>query len=261
VQGSGPPLLLTSGIGASLELGQPFRDALPGRSTIAWDAPGAGASGVPWRRPSLRFVAECAVAVLDHLSLEQADVMGISWGGMVSQELARRYPSRVRRLILAATGTGWTSVPGDLRALPILLDTRRYSSPRFLEEVGASLYGGDVRRDPEILRRQASLRLLHPPTTAGYWWQLFATVGWTSVHWLNRLSQRTLVLAADDDPISHLANGRLIARLIPDAKLAVIEGGGHLFAITRPEETARLVDEFLAEADEVDGLSSKAVAS
>ncbi len=206
VQGTGPPLLLTSGIGASLELTQPLRDALVGRSTIAWDAPGAGASEVRRRRPSLRLVADYAVAVLDELSLEQVDVMGVSWGGLVSQELAR--------------------------------------------EVGPRLYGGDVRRDPEILRRQASLRLLHPPTTAGYWWQLMATAGWTSVHWLHRLPHRTLVLAADDDPISHLANGRLLARLIPDATLAVIEGGGHLFAITRPEETARLVDRFLADPEE-----------
>lgn len=246
VAGSGPPLFVTSGIGASLELTQPLRDALHGRSTIAWDAPGAGASDVPCRRPSLRRVADYAIAVLDHLGLEQVDVMGVSWGGLVSQELARRHPLRVRRLVLAATGTGWTSVPGDVRALPILLNTRRYTSPRFLEEVGGRLYGGDVRRDPEILRRQATLRLLHPPTTAGYWWQLMATVGWTSVHWLHRLPHRTLVLAADDDPISHLANGRLIAHLIPHATLAVIEGGGHLFAITRPAETARLVEQFLA---------------
>jgi poly(3-hydroxyoctanoate) depolymerase len=248
VEGAGPPLLLTSGIGASLELAQPLRDALVGRSTIAWDAPGAGASDVPRSRPSLRRVAEYAVALLDELGLEQADVMGISWGGLVSQELARRYPSRVRRLVVAATGTGWTSVPGDLRALPILLSTRRYTSPHYLEQVGAKLYGGDVRRDPEILRRQASLRLLHPPTTGGYLWQLMATAGWTSVHWLHRLPHRTLVLAADDDPISHVANGRLIAGLIPDATLTVIEGGGHLFAITRPDETARLVGRFL-EAD------------
>ena len=155
VEGAGPPLLLTSGIGASLELAQPLREALIGRSTIAWDAPGAGASDVPRRRPSLRLVADYAVAVLDELGLEQVDVMGISWGGLVSQELARRHPSRVRRLIVAATGTGWMSLPGDIRVLPILVNTRRYTSPRFLEEIGPKLYGGDVRRDPAILRRQA----------------------------------------------------------------------------------------------------------
>jgi poly(3-hydroxyoctanoate) depolymerase len=250
VQGAGPPLLLTSGIGASLELTQPLRDALVRRSTIAWDAPGAGASSVPRSRPSLRRVASCAVAVLDELGLDRVDVMGISWGGLVSQELARRYPARVRRLVLAATGTGCTSLPGDLRVLPILLHTRRYSSPRFLEDVGARLYGGDVRRHPEILRRQGAVRLLHPPATAGYRWQLMATAGWTSVPWLHRLPHRALVLAANDDPISHLANGRLLARLIPHATLAVIEGGGHLFAITRPEETARLVERFLADPEE-----------
>jgi poly(3-hydroxyoctanoate) depolymerase len=247
VAGTGPPLLLTSGIGAGLELTQPLRDALRGRATIAWDAPGAGASSVPCRRPSLRLVASYAIALLDALGLEQVDVLGVSWGGLVSQELARRHPSRVRRLVLVSTGTGWTSLPGNLRALPILLNTRRYSSPSYLEEVGARLYGGDVRHDPEILRSQATLRLLHPPSTAGYCWQLLATVGWTSVHWLHRLPQRTLVLAADDDPISHIANGRLLAHLIPRATLSVIEGGGHLFAITRPEETAWLVERFLAD--------------
>jgi poly(3-hydroxyoctanoate) depolymerase len=246
VEGSGPPLLVTSGIGASLELTQPFRNALPGRTTIAWDAPGAGDSEIPRCRPSLRRVADEAVALLDELGLEQVDAIGISWGGLVAQELARRRPERVRRLVLAATGTGWTSVPGDLRVLPILLNTRRYTSPRFLEEVGPKLYGGDVRTDPEILHRQAALRLLHPPTTAGYWWQLLATAGWTSVHWLHRLPQRTLVLAADDDPIAHIANARVLSCLIPDAELEVMEGGGHLFAITRPEETACLVERFLA---------------
>jgi poly(3-hydroxyalkanoate) depolymerase len=247
VSGAGPPLLVTSGIGASLELTQPLRDALHARSTIAWDAPGAGASTVPCRRPSLRLVADYAVALLDELGLEQVDALGVSWGGLVSQELARRHPSRVRRLVLVCTGTGWTSLPGNLRVLPILLNTRRYSSPRYLEEVGATLYGGDVRHDPEILRSQATLRLLYPPTSAGYWWQLLATAGWTSVHWLHRLPHRTLVLAADDDPISHVANGRLLAHLIPRATLSVIEGGGHLFAITRPEATARLVERFLAD--------------
>jgi poly(3-hydroxyoctanoate) depolymerase len=249
VAGAGPALFVTSGIGASLELTEPFRIALAGRSTIAWDAPGAGESDVPCRRPSLRRVAGYAIDVLDELGLERVDVMGISWGGLVAQELAHRHPSRVRRLVLAATGTGWTSVPGDPRVLPILLNTRRYTSPRFLEAVGPRLYGGDVRRDPELLRRQGALRLLHPPTTAGYWWQLLATAGWTSVPWLRRLPHRTLVLAGEDDPISHLANGRLLARLIPDSTFAAIEGGGHLFAITRPHETARLVERFLSEED------------
>jgi poly(3-hydroxyalkanoate) depolymerase len=249
VAGSGPPLLLTSGIGASLELTQPLRDALRRRATIAWDAPGAGASTVPCRPPSLRLVANYAVALLDELGLEQVDVLGVSWGGLVSQELARRHPSRVRRLVLVSTGTGWTSLPGSLSALPILLNTRRYSSPSYLEEVGATLYGGDVRHDPEILRSQATLRLLHPPTTSGYWWQLLATVGWTSLPWLHCLRQRTLVLAGDDDPISHVANGHVLARLIHGATFAAVEGGGHLFAITRPEEIARLVERFLAEED------------
>jgi len=64
---------------------------------------------------------------------------------------------------------------------------------------------------------------------------------------LRRLPQPTLVLAGDDDPIVPLANGRILNRLIPDSRLHVMPGGGHLFLLERPAETAALVTDFLTE--------------
>ena len=66
--------------------------------------------------------------------------------------------------------------------------------------------------------------------------------------WLRRLRQPTLVLAGDDDPIVPLINGRILARLIPDATLHVVPGGGHLFVLEDPRAIARDVAEFLATA-------------
>jgi pimeloyl-ACP methyl ester carboxylesterase len=80
---------------------------------------------------------------------------------------------------------------------------------------------------------------------AGYLSQLFAIAGWTSLPWLSRLRQPTLVVAGDDDPIVPLVNGRMLARLIPDARLHVVPGGGHLFLLERPREMAALITEFL----------------
>ena len=81
----------------------------------------------------------------------------------------------------------------------------------------------------------------------GYLAQLYAIAGWTSLPWLSRLRQPTLVIAGDDDPIVPLVNGRLLNRLIPDARLHVVDGGGHLFLLERPAEIADLVTRFLSE--------------
>ena len=81
----------------------------------------------------------------------------------------------------------------------------------------------------------------------GYLAQLYAIAGWTSLPWLSRLRQPTLVIAGDDDPIVPLVNGRLLNRLIPDARLHVVDGGGHLFLLERPAEMADLVTRFLSE--------------
>jgi poly(3-hydroxyoctanoate) depolymerase len=245
IEGSGPPLLLFNGIGAPFELLEPLRNRFSRRTIIAWDAPGAGGSSVPLRRPSMRYVADTAAALLDHIEMEVVDALGVSWGGLAAQELALSHPARVRRLVLAATGTGWTSVPGDLRALRSMLNIRRYTSPGYLVRVGPRLYGGDIARDPGLLQQQAFERLRHAPSLVGYWWQASCAAWWSSWRRLPRIGQPTLVMAADDDPIADLRNGRVIAKRIPNAILDVVEGGGHLFLLTRADACASRIDDFL----------------
>lgn len=247
VEGSGPPAILCSGIGAPFELLLPLASRLRGRTIVLWDAPGAGASGVPLRPPSMRYVADTAAALLDLLGLYDVDVIGVSWGGLASQELALTHPRRVRRLVLAATGTGWTSIPGDLRAMRAMLNVRRYTSPRYLLRVGPRLYGGDVARDPRILQTQTMDRLRHAPSNMGYWWQVAAAAWWTSLHRLAGIRQETLVMAGDDDPIAHVKNARIIAARIPNAELDIVPGGGHLFFLTRADDCAERIDRFLSD--------------
>ncbi len=86
----------------------------------------------------------------------------------------------------------------------------------------------------------------------GYTYQLMAIQGWTSVHWLRWLRHPTLVLAGDDDPIIPVANGRILASRIPNGRLDVVEGGGHLFLFVRGEEMANRVRNFLDTEDPED---------
>lgn len=242
-----PPLLLCNGLGASLELWSPLVDALgPGVATIAFDAPGVGGSEVPAYPPSLRTIAATTAAMLDGLGVDEVDVLGISWGGHLAQELARRHPARVRRLVLAATNGGWMSVPGDPRALAILTTPVRTWSKGHLARVAGTLYGGEFRGDRGLVERHAWLRHTHPSSTRGYTWQLLAGRGWASLPWLHRLRQPTLVLAGDDDPLVPLVNARMLASRIPGARLHVIRGGGHLALLTGAAELGPVVDAFLA---------------
>ena len=71
-----------------------------------------------------------------------------------------------------------------------------------------------------------------------------------AIPWLRRLRQPTLVLAGDDDPIIPALNGRILAHFIPDARLHVVPGGGHLFLLERPAEMARHVADFLHRPDD-----------
>ena len=109
-----PPLLLCNGIGARLELFQPFVDALdPQRAIIRFDMPGLGGSPAPVLPYHLGTAAPLLSGVLDQLGYQQADVLGISWGGGLAQQLALRCPARVRRLVLVATTPGALMVPGS----------------------------------------------------------------------------------------------------------------------------------------------------
>jgi len=110
------PLLLCNGIGAPIEMWSPFRDPL-GRPTIAFDAPGVGESSVPLCPPTIAGVARLVLGVLDHLGVPTVDVLGVSWGGALAQEVAYRGGERVRRLVLCATMAGGAPVPGDPRVL------------------------------------------------------------------------------------------------------------------------------------------------
>jgi poly(3-hydroxyalkanoate) depolymerase len=247
IAGQGRPLLLFNGLGAALEIFEPFRQQLRAVETIAVDMPGCGGSATTPLPLRFAGLGKLAAGLLDVLGYDRVDVLGISWGGGLAQEFARRYPQRVRRLVLTATSTGLLSVPGDLAALWVLATPRRYYSRRYFETVAPLLYGGAVRRDPRLVREQGHLRFLHPPSLRGYLWQLAAGLGWTSMRWLPRVRCPTLVLVADDDPIIPLVNGRILACRLPDARLRVIAGGGHLFLITHAAEVAPLIEGFLQE--------------
>jgi len=240
---AGPALLLFNGIGANMELAGPLIARLEGVETVIFDVPGAGQSPPPKWPYRLFMLARLARKLLDLLGYDTVDVAGVSWGGGLAQQFAIQYPRRVRRLVLAATTMGGaTMVPGRPRVLLKMVNPRRYVEKGYMQRVAPELYGGELRGNPSAIKLFTDHARGGHPT--GYRYQLLAMLGWSSLPWLWRMRQPTLLLAGDDDPLVPLINARLHALLLCNARLQVLQDG-HLFMLTRADETARYMLDFL----------------
>ncbi|MFC0398722.1 poly(3-hydroxyalkanoate) depolymerase [Paraburkholderia rhizosphaerae] len=238
-----PPLVIFNGIGANLELVEPFVQALEDVSVIVFDIPGVGGSPaplMPYRFSTLSVLADKLLSRLGHDG--PVDVLGVSWGGALAQQFAFMHPARCRRLVLVSTSSGIVMLPGRLSVLSKLVGPRRYTDSAYLQRVGAEIYGGRYRHDPALLEEHS--RHIQAPGGRGYLYQLLAVAGWTSLPWLRALRQATLVLHGNDDPIVPLSNAKILAACIRDATLHVVDDG-HLLLITRAREVAPVVREFL----------------
>src|SRR6266446_6579333 len=237
-----PPLLLFNGIGANIELVEPFLDALEGPEAIIFDVPGVGGSPAP-RLPYRPWtLARLSARLLDQLGHDQVDVLGVSWGGALAQQCAFQQAKRCRRLVLAATSPGHLMVPGKLTVLLKMATPRRYKDPDYMKRIAGDIYGGALRSSSELVGKH--LRHVRWSSDYGYYLQLIAGFGWTSLPWLRLLAQPTLVMAGTDDPLVPVVNGRILAGLIPDARLVTIDDG-HLFLVTSPGVSAAVISEFL----------------
>ncbi|ROZ75083.1 poly(3-hydroxyalkanoate) depolymerase [Ramlibacter sp. WS9] len=244
--GKEPALLIFNGIGANLELLEPLSDALDGVATITFDVPGSGQSEPGLKPYRLRGLARLAARVLDETGhTGRVDVLGVSWGGALAQQFALTCRARCRKLVLVSTTPGMFMVPGSPRAMARLFNPRRYKDPSHLERVAPHIYGGEVRRDPALIRAFGARSM--SPHWLGYLYQQIAFWGWSSLPWLRLLPQPTLILAGNDDPLVPLVNARILARLIPRAQLEVVDDG-HLFLLSNPGRVAPSILRFLAAA-------------
>jgi poly(3-hydroxyalkanoate) depolymerase len=239
-----PPLLLFNGIGANLELAKPFLRALTRTEAIVFDVPGIGGSPPPAApyRPST--LARLASQLLRQMGYRRADIGGVSWGGGIAQQFAHQHYDMCRKIVLAATSPGALMIPGDPRVLWKMATPRRYIDKDFMRRVAPEIYGGAFRNNPDALAAHAEA--MTGTTEKGYLYQLIAMAGWTSLPWLWTLKQPALILAGRDDPIVPPVNARLMARLMPNARLKLLDDG-HLFLITSPVESAEIIEAFLAE--------------
>jgi 3-oxoadipate enol-lactonase len=238
-KGSGPSLLLIHGLGYARWGWEPVLDALA-RSfeVLVFDNRGIGESDAPAGPYTVAAMAADAAQVLDEAGVERAHVAGSSLGGMVAQELALSRPECVDRLVLASTHPGVTKAhPMPQRTVELM--TSGASLRQFVENA----LEPDPR--PELVERI----LVHREQTAQPFeaWSAQAAAGATfdAHERLGSLAAPTLVQTGDGDVVVDPRNSGLLAELIPDARVSVYEGCGHLFFWQEPERFSRELEEFL----------------
>lgn len=237
--GAGPPLLFSGGTGGDLRR-RP--NALEGPlvarfDVVAHDHRGQGRSSRPDRPYTMADYVDDTVAVLDAVGWERCHVMGVSFGGMVAQELAIRHPDRVDRLVLACTssgGGGGSSYPvHELAAVP-----EHERARAFLAVADTRFAGSGQDPDPE-----EAARLLALFTAIGKGLnhrQLGARRQHDTYDRLDRVTAPTLVAAGRYDGIAPVRNGEALAERIPGARLVVFEGG-HPFLVQDPTAYGEVV--------------------
>ena len=247
--GTGVPLVLCNGIGASLEVLDPLVEQLNPESTIVrFDVPGTGGSPTSLLPYGFPYLAWVLGRVLSKLGIGVVDVLGLSWGGALAQQFAFQNPRRCRRLVLAATGTGALMVPAHPRILAKMVTPRRFSDPDYAASIAGELYGGTVRAHGEDVAR-LFLRQLHAGSKIGYLHQLLAGAGWTSLFALPAVRQDTLIVAGTDDPIIPVANAHIMNALLPHSRLH-LHSGGHIDLVHNAAELAPVIDTFLRDPGE-----------
>lgn len=237
------PLLICGGIGQSIESDAAFAKAMTDREVILFDAPGAGESQMPRIPLSMAEYARIVIALLDEIGEEQVDVMGISWGGALAQQLGRAYPERCRKLVLAITAAGGlTLVMGNWGLLFEMAVPTRYFSRRRRNKMVPRLAGGDALADPANVTDVYEEHM--KPSLYGYYLQGLSIRFWSSLHFLHRLKQPTLVISGAKDPLLHPINQRVLACGIPDSRLLSYDCG-HYLHVTRRDQVVKDVKQFL----------------
>jgi pimeloyl-ACP methyl ester carboxylesterase len=253
VQGDGPPLLLIQGLGYAVWA---WREQIPALSrrwrVIAFDNRGTGRSFKPPGPYSLEMLADDAAAVLHAHADEPAHVLGISLGGYVAITLALRHPELVRSLVLGMTSAGGadaTPVPESTTSV-WLANAGKTPEEYARATMWLSFAPGWSDEHPREYEELLRSRLEHP--TPPECWRAQYDAGSEYVRRgapVDEISVPTLVIHGDADRIVPVANGRVLARRLPEARLVELPGRGHLAFLEAPDEFNNAVVSFLEEVE------------
>jgi 3-oxoadipate enol-lactonase len=258
--GSGPALLLLHGIGSSAASFHHQLEFLSlHRRVLAWDAPGFGRSDDPPGPPGMDGYADAAARVLEQFDAAPAHVLGASFGGVIGVRLALRHPGAVRSLILADSTPGSGTDPAKAAAMRGRGDELAEQGPhafaaqrarRLLSPAAPSALVDDVRRN-----------IAQSTRLPGYAWAAEAMADTDHRPDFKDVQVPTLVLCGAEDQVCPPPVSKAMAKAIPGARLALIDGAGHVSYLEQPDRFNELVEGFLDEVEDEPAATATPIAA
>jgi pimeloyl-ACP methyl ester carboxylesterase len=250
VHGEGEPLLLIMGLGSDLsgwmlqtpEFSRRYR-------VIAFDNRGVGRTDAPDIPYSIEMMADDTAGLMNVLGVDEAHVLGKSMGGYIAQELAIRHPGRIKSLMLASTSAGPYVLETHILEAWVGAVMEGISRKAFFQLMLPFIFTDKTFENPEMVQMAIDMiagRSCPAPDHA-IARQFIACVEHYARGRLSRITAPTLVLAGKDDFFAPFTLSEELAASIPNARLVVLEGGGHALNTDIPDEFNRTVLEFLAQ--------------
>ena len=250
VYGNGDPLVLIPGFAAGAWIWFKQVASLATKfKVVTFDPRGIGQSSFDSEPLTMRSLADDTAALLHGLGIEQAHILGVSFGGFVAQEFALAYPEATRTLLFCCTSFGGPNhVSPSIDILTAVLSRNGFNTEERIRRILLPAFSPDfVRSHPGEVDEVIKLRLANPVVEEAFNAQLKAGIGFDAETRVNAIKAPTLVFSGDADRIVPVENSRNLAERIPGARLRLVEGGSHLFFIEQPDEFNRTVVEFLTQ--------------
>lgn len=252
VEGEGEPLVMIMGLGGPRgSFKHQTRAFKKHYRTVTFDNRGVGKSDKPKGPYSIRMMAEDTLGLMDHLSIQSAHVLGVSMGGMIAQELTINHPERVAKLALGCTfataGSGSSSSETNRAAEARAESSQDETSQRKLisDTLDLSFTSWSNRT---ILRRVAKVAIRFYPI-GGMIEQIKAVSTFDSAERPRKIHAPTLVIPGTDDRLIDPTSSETVTKLVPNARLVKVPGGGHYFFMEKHDGFNREVLLFLGEAE------------
>lgn len=249
LKGMGDPLVLVPGFASgawsweqqAAELSRDF-------SVITFDPRGVSKSNISnGADVSIKSIAEDVAGLLESRGFAKANILGISFGGFVAQEFALKYPHKLRKLVLASTSFGGANhVAPSMEVLSAFASTDGLNSAeRIRPYITMAFTPSFAESSPDTVDRFCTLREKNPVPEQVYLQQLQSAMAFDAESRLPNISAETLVVTGDRDVVVPMQNSVNLATVLPNARLEIIGGAGHMAFVERAGEFNTIVRDFL----------------
>lgn len=244
-QGSGDPVLLIQGLGYARWGWEPLVPALAEHfRVITFDNRGIGSSTIVPGPYTATEMADDALAVLDAADVGSAHIVGTSLGGMIAQELAIEHRHRVARLVLISTTPGLPDAhPIPPTTVQLIADSVGMAPEVALRKFVINALGPEP--GPELIETLFQKRMANPPDPVGWAAQAGVGAGYTGGRRAEQITAPTLLITGTEDRVIDHRNSELLAAMIPDSRLLLVPGVGHMVHWERPATVGDAIIEFL----------------